>query len=356
MNRIIGIAVLVGLVALVVVTLKTNKTIAEERVYHYDKLAPITVYGQVVGSKNSNFTREFTGTFMPLNEVKINTEVQGAITNIFVKEGDVVKKGQAILKIDDQIIRLKAQALKTQIGGLEKDADRYEKLVASGSVQAIKLEKTLLGLEAANAELATVQTQINKSTLRAPFSGVITKQFTEVGAFAMPAMPLVELSTINQLKFVVNVAEQELQLFNTGNTYTVKASSFPDIALKSKLVYTSSKGNMGNSYTVEFAIPIQDKSPIKVNMFGSVTVTQIANESNRKSIPSKAIFGSQINPEVYVVKNGKAVVTRLNIASRNGNDVQVSSGIETGDTIVTSGFINLFNQANVSVIIDANSK
>ncbi|MDX1348911.1 MAG: efflux RND transporter periplasmic adaptor subunit [Putridiphycobacter sp.] len=357
MNRIIGIAVLVGLAALVVVTLKTNKTIAEERVYQYNKEAPITVYGQVVGSSNSAVNREFTGTFMPVNEVKINAEVQGAITKIYVKEGDVVKKGQTILKIDDQILRLKSNALKTQIKGLEKDVDRYQKLVAEDAIQAIKLEKTLLGLEAANAELATVQAQINKTVLRAPFRGVITKQFSEVGAFASPAMPLVELSTINQLKFVINVSEQELALFTANNKYQVVASSFSDMPLESALIYMSSKGNMANSFTVEFAIPITKNSPIKSNMFGTVRVnsTEVA-QKGISSIPAKAIIGSQIKPEIYRVKNGKAALTPISIASRYGNFVEVSNGVQKGDTIVTSGFINLFNHANVTVVIDSEIK
>ncbi|NOQ73390.1 MAG: efflux RND transporter periplasmic adaptor subunit [Crocinitomix sp.] len=348
-KRIIGIAILVSIIALIVVQLKLNKSTSENRIYHYDKEAPINVLAEKVSNESQTEIKSFTGTFEPFNEVKVNADIQGAIVKIYVKEGDLLKKGQSILKIDDDLLRLKLKAINTQIGGLEKDLDRYQKLADNDAIQGIKLEKTLLGLETAQTERKIIQEQIRMTTIKAPFAGIVTKQFAEVGAFAAPAMPLIELTNMSQLKFAINLTERDLNQFQNSESYIISADAFPNATLIGKLIYTSSKGNMGNNFLAEFEIENSSEIPLKSKMFGKVFTNSGAQNSNEVQIPSRCIIGSDISPKVYLVINGKAVLTPVSIANRSGDFVTISSGVAAGDIIVTGGFINLFNNANVTI-------
>ncbi len=347
MKRVIGILVLLGIFAIIVLQLKTNKEISKNRIYKYDKEAPILVHAQTVKRQALATTKSFTGTFEPLNEVKVNADVQGNITKIYVKEGDQLKKGQPLLKIDDQMLRLKLKAINAKIKGLKKDVERYTKLTDKDAIPAIKLEKTLIALEGAEAEQGVLREQISKTTVKAPFNGVVTKQFCEVGSFALPAKPLFEISNLKQLKFRINVTENDVDMF-TAKNYSIVADVFPNDTLKGELLYTSSKGNMGNSFTVEFTLDANSSKNLKSKMFGSVLV--LNDNSNDILIPSRCIVGSDVKPKVYLVKNGKAVITPIVISNRDGDYISVKSGINDGDIVVTGGFINLFDDANVNIV------
>lgn len=348
-KKIIGIAILLSIVALIVVQLKLNKSTSENRIYHYDKAAPINVMAEQVSNDLQTESNSFTGTFEPFNEVKVNADIQGAIVKIYVEEGDLLKKGQPILKIDDALLQLKLKAIDTQIGGLEKDLARYQKLTDNDAIQGIKLEKTLLGLETAQTEREMIQEQIRMTTIKSPFSGIVTKQYTEVGAFAAPAMPLIELTNMSQLKFAINLTERDLNQFLKDQSYRIMADAFPNDSLRGKLIYTSSKGNMGNNFLAEFEIENSGDISLKSKMFGKVFTNVNERTSKEVQVLSRCIIGSDIEPKVYLVKAGKAVLTSVAIAGRSGDFVRIESGVSAGDIIVTGGFINLFDNANVTI-------
>lgn len=347
MKKIIGILVLVGIVAIIVLQLRSNKKIVENRVYTYNKEAQIPVFAEVIGDNKTNSNRKLSGSFEAGNELKISAETQGRITKIYVSEGDHIKKGQTLIKIDDALLQLKLKGINTKISGLEKDLERYRVLTQEDVIQSVKLEKTELALEGAETEKSTILEQISKTTVKAPFSGVVTMQFCEIGSFAAPAMPLIEITNISQLKFTLNVPENDIQFFQKDIKYQVISDAYPNEKIDVTWLQTSSKGNFGNSFKVEFLVENPDNK-IKSKMFGNLYFSKQAT-SDMIYIPSKAIIGSDMKPKVYLIKEGKSVLTPISISQRFNNQIIVSSGIEKGDTIVTGGFINIFNNANVVV-------
>lgn len=346
MKRIISILAIVGILAIIVIQLAKNKSEAQNRVYHYDKEAPIQVFGQVAKGSNSSQDKVFSGVFESMNEVKVSADIQGKITRIFVKEGQKVSKGQSLLKMDDQMLQLQLNVLQTKLDGLKKDEARYLKLSNDDAIPAITLEKTQNAIATIEAEKQTIREQINKSTVRSPFNGVVSMKFCEVGGFASPATPLFEIINQSELKFVINVPEEDLYLFTDDQRYAIQTSGKNE-PITAQLSQVSSKGGMGNSFKVEFQL--DDSKGLKSKMIGELQFASNETKSDAISISSKAIIGSESNPEIYVVSEGKAKRTPISILSRNGDVISVSGGIKQGDTIVTGGFINIFDNANVIV-------
>ena len=109
-----------------------------------------------------------------------------------------------------------------------------------------------------------------------------------------------------------------------------------------------SKANMGSSFPIQFTVNNTSDLKIKSGMFGKVL---LKNETSGKGIiiPSSAIQGTDNQPQVYVVKNGKALLQNITISKKIQNRAIISNGLNEGDVIVTNGFINLFDEANVTV-------
>ena len=347
MKKIINILILIALLVLIGLKLKGNKEIVENRVYQYDKEKAIKVFTQKIALENINANQQFTGTFEANKEVKVNADIQGKIIKYYVDEGAKVRKGQSLVKLDASLLYSSLEQVNVQIETLQKDLVRYQILADADAIPAIKLEKVQQGIKTAKTQRQAIQTKISKTLIKAPFTGIVTMKFQEVGAFAAPGVPLVLLTDIGDLKFTINVPEHNLNLFQKGKTYKIKTDTYPDLALKGKVIRVGSKGNMSNSFPVQFALKNTKDKKLKSKMFGKVAVGSAKSGTKAIIIPAKAIIGSEIQSQVYLIKEGKAVVTNVTVGKRFENKAVITSGVAEGDTIVTSGFINLFDGANV---------
>lgn len=350
MNRkkIIWIIAALGLVALVVFKLASNKKVTENKVYQYDKDKAISVQVDTIRFENIQDIQNFTGVFEPNRESKISAETQGKINVILVDVGSFVSKGQTLVQLDHSLLKLQLQTVEVQIDGLESDVNRYSILAQADAIQGVQLEKAQLGLRSAKVQRATLLEQISKATIKAPFSGVVTAKLNEVGGFAAPGVPLLQITDISSLRFTINVPENELTLFQLNQNYSITSDVFPQIPLSGKVSMIGSKSNMGNSFPVQFQLSNTNNFDIKSGMFGKVQIRE-DNQEQGIVITSSAIVGSTDQPQVYLIQNNKAVLQNISISKKIQNKAVVSKGLKAGDILITNGFINLFNEAPVFV-------
>jgi len=347
MKYIINILILIALLVLIGLKLKENKETVQKRVFKYDREQPINVHTKKVGLSKAGEGMFVTGNFMSNKDARINSELQGKITAIYVDMGSYVRKGQKLVKLDDELLKLQLKALDVKIEGLKVDINRFRILTEAEAIQAVKLEKAELGLRSAIAQRKTILEKIKKTVVYAPFSGIITAKMTEVGSFAAPQMPLLQLTDIYKLKFTVNVPENDLELFKLKTVHPISVDAFPELELNGKTIMIGAKGNMGNSYPVQFVVNNTKDLKIKSGMFGKIELMESSDET-KIVISASSIVGSNVQPQVYVVDNGKAVLKDVVISKRMGDKVVIEEGIKEGDVIVTSGFINLFDGANIT--------
>jgi len=348
LKKVLYVIIPLAIIFIVVIKLKTNKEITQSKVYQYDKEQAINVQVVTLQLENVNAEFSYSGTFEPNKETKISAELQGKINTILVDAGSVVSKGQTLIQLDNSLLKLQLQTIEVQIEGLEADVNRYTILAKADAIQGVQLEKAELGLKSAKVQKATLLEQINKTTIKAPFSGVVTAKLSEEGAFAAPGVPLLQITDISMLKFTVNVPENELSKFKLNQSYSLSADAYSEIILTGKTTMIGSKANMGSSFPIQFTVNNTSDLKIKSGMFGKVL---IKSETSEKGIviPSSAVQGTDNQPQVYVVKNGKALLQNITISKKTQNKAVVSNGLNEGDVLVTNGFINLFDGANVTV-------
>ena len=348
MKKITGILILVALLAIVIIQLNTNKNISENRIYHYDKEKEIIIQADEIKLADVDAQYLFTGTFEANKDAKINADIQGKIIRYYVDEGSVVRKGDLLVQLDAALLRLQLDAVNVQIEGFEADEKRYLTLTEADAIQGVKLEKTQMGLKAAIIQRKTLLEQIRKTSIKAPFEGIVTMKMSEVGSFAAPGVPLLMLTDISELKFTVNVSESNLGLFQLDSTYKIQADTYPGEDFSGVVTSIGSKGNMGNSFPVHLEMKNTKDLKIKSKMFGKV-VLNVGKNTQGITIAASTLIGSGLEPKVYLVKEGKAVLKEISIARRIKSSVVVAEGLKEGDVIVTNGLINLFDGANVRV-------
>lgn len=328
--------------------LKTNKEITEERVYQYDKQQPIPVQVETLSRTGINLESLFSGTFEPNKETKLSADIQGKIVNVQVDAGSYVQKGQSLIQLDNSLLQLQLQSVEVQIEGLEADVNRYTVLAQSDAIQGVQLEKAELGLRSAKIQEATLREQINKTTVKAPFSGIVTAKLTEEGAFSAPGVPLLQISDLATLKFTVNVSENDLNKVDMNREYAITSDAYPELELTGKATLIGSKSNRGGSFPIQFEVKNTPEAKIKSGMFGKVSLNNTLQE-NGILIRSSAIVGTSDKPQVYLVENGKANLKNITVSRKIGSNTVVLEGLEDGDVIVTQGLINLFDGANVVI-------
>ena len=346
MKKIIWIIAGVAIVGLVIFKLVSNKKTTENRVYQYDKEKPISVSVDTIRLQNIVDASNYTGTFEPSKETKISADIQGKINAVLVDMGSYVSKGQTLIQLDNSLLKLQLQTVEVQIEGLEDDVKRYTILTEADAVQGVQLEKAKLGLKTAKVQRATLLEQINKTSVKAPFNGVVTAKLNEEGGFAAPGVPLLQITDISTLRFTINIPESDLVQFQSNQSYKISTDVFPDISLSGKISMIGSKANMGNSFPIQFQVANTKNLSIKSGMFGKVNLSE-SEQVQGILIPTSAITAENGIAKVYVIKNVKAVLQAITTSKTIGNKTLVSSGLNENDIIVTNGFINLFDGANI---------
>ena len=348
LKKVLYVIIPLAIIAVMVVKLKSNKEITQNKIYEYDKEQAVNVQADTLHVENVNAKYSYSGTFEPNKETKISAELQGKINTLLVDVGSVVIKGQTLVLLDNSLLKLQVQTIDVQVEGLEADVKRFIILAKADAIQGVQLEKAELGLKSAKVQRAILLEQINKTTIKAPFQGVVTAKLSEEGAFAAPGVPLLQITDITNLKFTVNVPENDLRQFKLNHSYTITADAYPEISFIGKVTMIGSKANMGSSFPIQFTLNNTSDLKIKSGMFGKVNLENASQEMGI-IIPASAMVGTAIQPQVYLIKNGKSIMQNITISKNIQNKVVVSSGLKEGDVIVTNGFINLYDGANIIV-------
>jgi membrane fusion protein, multidrug efflux system len=330
----------------VIFKLKTNKQITVNKQYLNDKSSPIHVVVDTIQLSSSLSSNKFIGSFEAKQETKLGAEFPSTVVEIFVEMGTIVKQGSPLIQLDNSSIKIQLEALEIQIDGLKKDVERYSTLTQQDAIKTITLEKAKIGLEAALNQKNNLLNQLSKTTIKAPFSGVITASFCSVGTFAAPGMPLLQISDLSTLNFVIQVSENDILKFKTNSKFPIQIPSIHQSNVLGIVKMVGSKTNFGNSFPVYLELKNSSDFAIKAGMFGEIQISEL-NDSPGIWIDHSALIKRSKSPTVYLIKNNKAIIQSIEIAQPMGNKIRVQSGLKPKDVIIKTGTSLLFENASV---------
>lgn len=294
----------------------TPSPVKQQLVYRYDKEKPTNVWADTIQLKDLSVEWLYSGTFEPNKETKLSADIQGRVDEVFVDVGDKITKGETLVQIDNTLLKLQLQSAEIQIDGLEADVKRYTKLANTDAVHRNLLEKAELELKLANVHNATLLEQINKTTIKAPFNGVISAKLTEQGAFASQGLALLQITDISKLKFIANIPDFDLNKFSTGDSYSLSVDMYPDIPLQGKISSIGSRTKVGSSYSIQFSLNNTANLDIKAGMLGKAHIRNVI-EDEIFSVPCSLLIGTTQRPQVYLIILGNSPLKPIPISQKN---------------------------------------
>lgn len=289
------------------------------------------------------------GTFAPKQEVKISAETPGLVTRVLVDEGSYVKAGQtlAVIKADQQNVNVaNAQAM---YNNAQTEVARFESAYATGGVTKQQLDQVKLQLVNAKNNLSSAQISAGDVNIKASFAGIINKKNIEPGSFVNPGMELFEVVNVSTLKLKVNVDEKHVGTLKVGQTIKVESPVLADQEFSGKISFIAPKADASLNFPVELDIQNNASNALKAGMYGNAYFgdSQLANVL---VIPRTAFVGSVSSNQIFVHKDGKAVLTKVVSGRTFGEYIEVISGVEKGAQVITSGQINLIDGTAVEII------
>ena len=327
--------------------LKSNKRTVEENVYRPDVNKKVMVEAESVSLKSFDKPFSYTGTFAAFREVMLIPQVHGEVKTVSFEEGDVVKEGKTLVQIDDDLLQAQYVAAEASYLTAKRNLERHESAAGSGGVSKLQLDNYNLNLKSAESQLKQLSKQIELSRMTAPFAGTITLRDVEPGS-VVGGSPIARITDLTQLKLEISVPEKEIVLFKEGEEAQITTDIYPGQSITGKIEYVADRGDNAHNYTVRVLIKNTGAKALKAGMYGNVIMSKDLNK-NALVIPRTALLGSAKNPQVFVIENDKAVLKDIQTGTSNNDSIEVLSGLNEHDVVITSGHINLKSGSNVAV-------
>ncbi len=280
-----------------------------------------------------------TGLLLPDEEVDLSFETSGQVVEINFQEGSHVKKGQLLAKVNDRQLQAELKRLESQLKLANDRVYRQRTLLQHDAVSQEAYEQVRTELATLEAEIDIVKAQIELTELRAPFDGVIGLRQISVGAYASPTTIVSKLTRIVPLKVEFSVPERYVDEVNPGTalTFTIDGSlqEFP------AKVYAKESALDMNTHTLTVrALYDNPNGRLSPGRYASIKLTK-QEIRDAIAIPAEAVVPEMGKDKVFLYKSGKAQPVDVVLGLRTEDRVQVLRGLQVGDTLVTSGTLQL---------------
>ncbi len=302
-----------------------------------------------LAAENFSHYVEATGRLDAINNVFVSPQMGGALTAVFVKEGDYVKKGQKIATIDNSILRNSINEILIQMETAKTIFGRQDALWNQKIGTEIQYIQAKAQVESLEKRLATMKSQDAMNIVTSPISGYVDEVRMKTGEMASPGLGIVRVVNLNDLKVVANIPDTYAGTIQKGDMVKVR---FPDLnkEITAKLNFVSQTVNpVTRTFSAEAKIPF-DKQ-LKPNL-NAVVKIQDQLRSSAIIIPQNLIQRTELGDVVYVaetegdkqVARGRAVSTGI---SYNG-EIEILTGLKVGDILITDGYQEIVDGEVVS--------
>lgn len=289
------------------------------------------------------------GVLRAYNDIPVIAETQGKVLRRFVDVGDHVRAGDPIVKVDTLLKYATYVAAKTVYVKAESDLARFKALHAQGNISISELELAGLNSKSAHAQYLVAKRQYEDADICAPISGEIAERAVDVGMIVSAGAVIASIVDVSRLKITITVAENIVSRIKKGMAVTATVEAFPGAAFEGIVMYVGPKANESLLFPIEIVIPNSRKFPLKPGMTASIVFTSVT-AAQTLMIPRASLVGSAREASVFLVANNRVHLRSVSIGREYGFDVEVLSGIVSGDSVVVVGKNTVHDNAPVTII------
>lgn len=308
---------------------------------------PLRADASIAEAKQMYDYLDIPGTLVANETTEIHPEVAGRITGIFFKEGSYVQKGALLVKLYDADLQAQKQKLLVQIKIAEQNQNRSQQLLRIGGISRQDYENTELTTSNARADLAVLNTNILKTEIRAPFTGKLGLRMVSIGAYVTNATVITTISQMNQMRIDFTVPEKYTSQMANGQmvNFTVPGSNRTFAA---KVIATESNISQNTRTLQARAAVVGNQTGLVPGGFAKVALN-FQPDQNSIVIPSQAIIPEARGKKVFIYNGGIAKYVDVTTGLRDSVNVQVTSGVKAGDTVLITGLLALKPNSKVKI-------
>ena len=300
---------------------------------------PLVVSATILQPQTLNDLFRMKGILLPDEEVDLTFETSGKITKIYFKEGSFVKKGELLAKVNDAPLQAQLKKLEAQLPLAQDRVFRQQTLLAKDAVSQETYQSVLTELETLKADIELVKANIAQTELRAPFDGAIGLRLVSEGAYASPSVVLAKLTKLSPLKIEFSVNEDMVNQIKPGTNLSFTVNN--DLKTYHATVYAIESRLDAQTLTFFARALFQNPSgKIKPGQSANVMI-QLDEVKDAIVIPSISTIREMGRQIVFIYDKGKAKEVDIKTGLSTASSIQVTDGLSLGDTLLTTGVMQL---------------
>jgi membrane fusion protein, multidrug efflux system len=300
---------------------------------------PVTVEVMVIQPKLLQNIVQTTGTIIGNETVELRPEVSGRVTGIFFNEGSMVEKGKLLLKINDADLQAQLKRLEAQEKLLSDEEFRKRKLLEIKAVSQEEYDAALNQLKVSMAEKLLIQAQVAKTEIYAPFSGKIGLRSISPGSYVVSNTVVASLQQVDPVKVEFDVSEKYSSLVRDGMDITFNLEN-SDSVFHGKVYARETSINTDTRTLRVRALAPNRQQLLMPGRFARVSLV-LETFPEALTVPSEALVTDQAVSSVFICKDGKAKIQLVRTGIRTDAEVQIREGIQSGDSLIVSGLMQI---------------
>ncbi|MCD8186080.1 MAG: efflux RND transporter periplasmic adaptor subunit [Rikenellaceae bacterium] len=285
---------------------------------------------------------------LPDEEVELSFETSGKIVGIYFQEGALVKKGDLLAKINDAPLQAQLARYQAQVKLAEARVFRQSTLLEKDAVSQETYEQATTELATLNADIDLMHANIAQTELRAPFDGVIGLRNVSEGAYASPSTVIAKLTKIDPLKLEFDLPERYAMEVGPGTQLSFTVDGFLQSFHATVYATDASVSIDTRGFLAKAAFP-NPNGMLRPGYFAHVELRRL-QIPDAISVPAEALVKEMGVDKVYLFEDGKAQPRTVETVIRTDARVQVIEGLQPGDTVLTSGTLQL--RTGMNVVLD----
>lgn len=292
--------------------------------------------------------RIFTsGTILANEEVELSAEASGIITNVHFREGSFVEKGDLLLKINDSELQAEKQRASFRLNLAEQREQRQQRLLERGGISQDDYDATLNEVNIIRAELDLINARIEQTEIRAPFSGQVGLKYVSEGSYISPNSSIASLQALDPVKIDFSIPERYIARVSPGDVinFTVQGvdSTF------SGEVYAIEPRINRETRTIQLRAQSENKDQVLFpGAFANITLI-LDTIDDALMVPTISLIPELNSQKLFVVRNGEVEEVRVQTGIRTSEKVQITQGIARGDTVLTTGLLQVNPGTKVTI-------
>lgn len=308
-------------------------------------MLPVEAY--VVAPEKLENKLVVTGSVLPNESLEIKSEASGKISAILFGEGKRVTKGDLLVEINADELEAQLEKQKHNIKLNEDNEFRQRKLLEKDAISQEEYDNALNRLNTTLADVKLLEAQIEKTKIRAPFSGTIGLRFVSEGAFINTSTVIATLYNLTPAKVEFAVPGRYSTLVRPGKKILFTIEN--DARVFNGEVYAVEPQIDPNTRTLKIRALAENREGLLLP--GQFVRVELILETimNALMVPTESIIQEMEGPIVYVSKKGQAELQRVTTGIRTEDRLQIVEGLSKGDTLITTGLLQIRNGAKLKI-------